>query len=135
MSWKKCYSGSNNLYLDHPPIMNDGRNFATLRPDEQINQDVLDENKIMSSSAYRSFLMRNADHMITNNQIEACSTANCFRGFKKPEGGQQNQPYFYVSAFDNTKPFGYSDSDMKNVYLTREQLQSRMVAPTLKIEK
>ena len=50
MSWKKCYSGSNNLYLDHPPIMNDGRNFATLRPDEQINQDVLDENKIMSSS-------------------------------------------------------------------------------------
>mgnify|MGYP003999493903 FL=1 len=46
MSWKKCYSGSNNLYLDHPPIMNDGRNFATLRPDEKINQDVLDENKI-----------------------------------------------------------------------------------------
>lgn len=135
MSWKKCYSGSNNLYLDHPPIMSDGRNYATLRPDEAINQDILVENKIMSNGTYRKYLMDNADRMIVNNQIEACSTSNCFRSFKRPTNGLPNQPYFYESTFDTTKPFGYTDSDMKHIYLTREQLQARMVAPTLKIER
>ena len=43
MSWGTCYSGSNNIHFDFPPIMKDGRNFASWQPgavlSERIRQD------------------------------------------------------------------------------------------------
>jgi hypothetical protein len=30
---------------------------------------------------------------------------------------------------DERKPLGYSESDLKKIYLTREQLEARRVAP------
>ena len=114
--------------------MNDGRNFITIQPDSQLNQNILVENRIMSNNEYRKYLTNNSEKIIANNQLESCSMSKCFRDFKKPENNEVNQPYFFASAFDNTTPFGYVHSDMKSVYLTREQLQSRKVAPTLKIE-
>ena len=134
MSWQNSFTGSNNIHLDHPPLMSDGRNFITIQPDNQLNQDILVENRIMSNNEYRKYLSNNADKIIANNQLESCSMSKCFRDFKQPENNGVNQPYFFASAFDNTTPFGYVNSDMKSVYLTREQLQSRKIAPTLKIE-
>ena len=135
MSWQNSFTGSNNIHLGHPPLMSDGRNFITTHPDNQLNQDILVENRIMSNSDYRTYLTNNSEKIIANNQLEACSNSKCFRDFKRPQMEGTNQPYFFASAFDNTTPFGYVSTDMKNVYLTREQLQSRKVAPTLKIEK
>ena len=41
MSWQNNFSSSNNLYLNSPPIMHDGRNYATYRPDELLNQQII----------------------------------------------------------------------------------------------
>ena len=32
MSWGTCFSGSNNIHFDFPPIMSDGRNFSSWQP-------------------------------------------------------------------------------------------------------
>ena len=32
MSWGTCYGASNNIHFDFPPLMSDGRNFATWVP-------------------------------------------------------------------------------------------------------
>jgi hypothetical protein len=34
-------------------------------------------------------------------------------------------------VLDMSQPFGYETSDLKNVYLSRYELQSRMMAPAL----
>jgi hypothetical protein len=34
-------------------------------------------------------------------------------------------------VLDRSQPFGYENSDLKNYYLTRQQLQARMVAPVI----
>jgi hypothetical protein len=44
---------------------------------------------------------------------------------------QSNTPYVFSSALDSSQPFGYETSDLKNVYLSRHELQSRMMAPAL----
>jgi len=134
MSWLNSFTGSNNIHLDNPPLMNDGRNFVTIHPDNQLNQDILVESKIMSNNDYRNYLTNNSEKIIANNQLESCSMSKCFVDFKKPQHNGVNQPYFFSSVFDNATPFGYVTSDMKSVYLSREQLQSRKVAPTLKID-
>ena len=38
MSWGTCYSGSNNIYRDFPPIMNDGRNYTNWQPGGSLNE-------------------------------------------------------------------------------------------------
>ena len=55
MSWGTCYSGSNNIYHDFPPIMHDGRNYSSWQPgaslNEHIKKQVLDYLKQQQSSA------------------------------------------------------------------------------------
>ena len=43
-----------------------------------------------------------------------------------------NVPFRFRNIFDTNRPgFGYCNSNLKNPYLSREQLNSRMVAPTV----
>ena len=42
-----------------------------------------------------------------------------------------NTPFLYSSCMEKSQPYGYENSDLKNIYLSRQQLQCRMVAPVL----
>jgi hypothetical protein len=44
---------------------------------------------------------------------------------------QSNVPYVFTSVLENSQPFGYENSDLKNYYLSRQQLQARMIAPVI----
>jgi hypothetical protein len=130
MSWGTCYAGSNNIYLDFPPIMNDGRNFANWQPGAVINETIRKEAHIKSNWDYRQYLSQNADAIIKYNQMSACGecVANTIQyGTGQPVSN--NSPYLFKSTMDNTKKFGYSNSDLKNIYLNDYTLQSRMVTP------
>ena len=59
MSWGTCYAGSNNIYPDFPPIMNDGRNFANWQPGALINEYIRQEANIKSNWSYRNYLTKN----------------------------------------------------------------------------
>ena len=48
--------------------------------------------------------------------------------------GFHNRPYVYSSGTDSAQPFGYSSSDLKDLYLSREQLASRKIAPVIYTE-
>jgi hypothetical protein len=43
--------------------------------------------------------------------------------------------YIYKSCIDDNKPFGYESSDLKTMYLTRKELQSKMRGPILTQEQ
>ena len=135
MSWGTCYSGSNNIHFDFPPIMNDGRNYAGYVPEAIINNEIIKNNSIKTNAQYRQFITNNANDIIYKNQIEACD--QCGNCIKQVQGGinYNNSPYLYKSPFDKSEPFGYQESDLKNVYLSRQQLQSRKVAPFVNYNK
>ena len=137
MSWGTCYSGSNNIHFDFPPIMKDGRNYANWQPGGALNEEIRKDNKIHSNWAYRSYLTKNADTIIRGNQAAACDDC-CSCPAKYGNNVQDNNvkvgtgtPYLYKSCLDNSQPFGYENSDLKNLYLSDVQLQSRMVTPVL----
>jgi hypothetical protein len=138
MSWGTCYLGSNNIHLDFPPIMHDGRNYADWQPGAVINDTLRKEANIKSNWEYRRFLSNNADDIIKFNQLSACGDccANTAQyGVAKPGNNEKsdksdkNSPYLYKSCLDNTKKFGYETSDLKNLYLNDYSLQARMVTP------
>jgi hypothetical protein len=129
MSWGTCYSGSNNIHFDFPPIMADGRNFATWQPGNVISEKIREEANIKTNWNYRKYLIANADQIIKHNQLSACD--DCCSCPAKYGDGQpiSNSPFLYKSCSDDTKPFGYENSDLKNMYLSSFELQARMVTP------
>jgi hypothetical protein len=134
MSWGTCYSGSNNIHFDYPPIMSDGRNFARWQPGAVINKEIRQENNINTNWKYRQYLTENADSIIKANQLEACGNC-CYCPTMKIENSVSNSPFMYKSCMDKSQPYGYNNSDLKNLYLTSQQLQSRMVAPIITQEQ
>jgi hypothetical protein len=134
MSWGTCYAGSNNIHFDFPPIMTDGRNYSKWQPGAQINEEIRKENNIKSNWQYRKYLTENADAVIRSNQLEACDEC-CYCPALRTGEPISNTPFLYKSCMEKSQPYGYENSDLKNVYLSSYQLQSRMVAPAITQEQ
>ena len=135
MSWGTCYTGSNNIHFNFPPIMADGRNFASWQPGAVVNEKIRQESGIKSNWQYRKYLMENADQIIKYNQLGACEQSS---GGVVNYGGEEKlngSPFLYNSYLENSQPFGYENSDLKSSYLTRQQLQERMVTPVITQEQ
>tara|TARA_B100000945_G_scaffold299781_1_gene280750 strand:+ start:226 stop:648 length:423 start_codon:yes stop_codon:yes gene_type:complete len=134
MSWGTCYSGSNNIHFDYPAIMSDGRLF-TLRDPACIRNTMIKKSAGISNNyQYRQYLIKNADNIMKSNTEkttdQCCFSKNIIHN-KKPT----NNKYIYQSCSDSNQPYGYETSDLKNVYLTRRELQSQLVSPILTQEE
>lgn len=138
---KNQYLGytSNNKYDGFPPLMNDGRSVsASWQPEAVTNADLLQSNNIKSNWQYRKYLTENANQLMEYNFKES---ANDIGYSKRPidlTSIQSNivtnmnaQPYRYESVLDSTKPIGNDMSDLKEIYLTREQLNARKISPVI----
>ena len=135
MSWATCYSSSNNVYFELPPMMEDGRIFKKQESESQkMHESMISDNSIVTNSDYRNYLATQADEIITYNQVESYHQT----GFKPSvfeNEPSSNTPYLFKSKTDPSKPVGYNESYLKNKYLTREQLQSQLTAPVFSLKK
>ena len=134
MSWATCYSGSNNIHFNFPPIMADGRNFASWQPEAVVNERIQKQEHITSSWAYRQYLTNNALQIMKYNNQEACADLGLNPHIQTNATPSSNVPYKFSSVMDTKVPgFGYPTSDLKNPYLSREQLQARMISPSISV--
>jgi hypothetical protein len=114
--------------------MTDGRNYAKWQPGAVINEQIRQENNIKTSWQYRQYLTTNADAIIKSNQLDACDEC-CYCPALRTGESVPNTPFLYKSCMEKSQPYGYENSDLKNVYLTSYQLQARMVAPAITQEQ
>ena len=132
MSWGTCYSGSNNIHFNFPPIMADGRNFAQWQPDAVVNNRIQQTEGITNNWNYRQYLQHNGLQIMNYNTAESCYELGLDPHVQTGKTPSDNVPYTFRSTFDTSRPgFGYCNSDLKNPYLSREQLNSRLVAPSI----
>ena len=134
MSWGTCYSGSNNIHFDFPPIMTDGRNYASWQPDAVINSRIQSQEKIQSNWEYRQYLQKNGLEIMKYNTTESCYELGLDPYTHTNNTPSSNVPYKFRNIYDTSKPgYGYNNSDLKNPYLSREQLNSRLVSPSINL--
>lgn len=135
MSWQTCYSGSNNIDFNFPPIMNDGRNYASWQPDALVNERIQRQEGIQSNWQYRQYLQKNGTQIMNFNTQEACYTQGLDPHYTTNQTPSDNVPYTFKGTFDTGKPgFGYCNSDLKSPYLSREQLNARLIAPYINLQ-
>ena len=109
--------------------MHDGRNYASWQSGAAINENLRKKTGIKQNWEYRKYLVDNADSIIRQNQENACDQcSNCKldvdNSIKYPQA-----PYVYNTQNESSQPYGYENSDLKNLYLSKQNLQSRQVIP------
>lgn len=139
MSWGTCYTGSNNIHFDFPPMMSDGRNFSSWQPEAAVNTQIRQQENITSNWQYRQYLTNNATEIMKYNKGEACYTL----GLNPYMGPSINPNLIVTKEVTNHVPilfqsptdqrYTYQQSDLKNPYLSREQIQARMIAPSIMV--
>lgn len=132
---------ANNQYREFPPMMDDGRAIvASWQQNAAVNEAIIKENNIRSNWEYRRFITQNATRLMREAAREAANDIGYYERAEKNmvsdfkpivENMKAGVPFTYQTYFSNEKPFGYQTSDLKEEYLSREQLQARMIAPSL----
>ena len=95
----------NNIHFDFPANMEDGRVYSNWQTTAVINENIRIREKLKTNWDYRSYLQQNANHIINYNHTEACAQSGC--------------PTTYSKIKVN------KDNDLKQVYLSRQQLQQK----------
>jgi len=133
-------SRSNNIYFNMPPMMNDGRNYSTWLPESVINEELQQKSGLYSNWDYRRYLQKNANNIMKYNQMEAvhssgnytCYYNNNSNNNSNSTSSTNNTPYIFKSTHDKSVPaYGYNNSDLKQNYLSREQLNARLISPSI----
>jgi hypothetical protein len=124
---------ANNKYDEFPPLMSDGRVItASYQPEAVLNEYLLKEIGVESNWQYRQYLIKNAKEVMKYNCIQTSTDAGYIKRYTDLSApSTHSTPYRYPSLENRNKPTGYSGGDLKELYLSREQLQSRMVAPEI----
>jgi hypothetical protein len=130
---------TNNRYDGFPPLMSDGRSiFAGARSETLLQNTILknmnsslDEKSSINNAQYREYMVKNARKIMEADFRNASNDVGYYERFADNIRAQNDTqsvsgaPYLYADTADNTRPLGYSDSDLKAVYLTREELDAR----------
>jgi len=127
---------TNNVYPAFPANMHDGRSLiAAHQPEAVLNENLIEQSGIQSNWQYRNYLTHHSQEIAQDNFREACNDTGYFERFLPDQRGDslpvQNAPLQYSSYDDNRSVENQPDSDLKELYLSREQLESRKTAPVI----
>lgn len=123
---------SNNRYDGFPPLMNDGRSInATARSETLLHNSLLKESGETNNAKYREYMVKNAMSIMENDFRNASNDVGYYERFIDEISSNQSSgaPYTFKSIMDDARPLGHSSSDLKSLYLSREQHEARRVAP------
>lgn len=133
MSWGTCYSGSNNIHFNIPPSMNDGRLFSNYEAACHANKQLKESLGITNNYQYRQWLIHNGNKVASkNNQLACHESSQCV---KEASQAPKTQKYLYKSCADRSRPYGYENSNLKNMYVSRQAQNSLLQAPILTQEQ
>ena len=118
---------SNNIYDGFPPLMEDGRTItASHQPEAVLNNYLLKDTGINSNWEYRRYLTNNSTQIVSQNRL---SSMNDIGYVKRYEDITTNFTTPKIQhSYVESEP---QKSDLKNIYLSREQLNSKLVAPEI----
>ena len=115
------YITNNNVYASYPGVLNDGRLFTDYTQNSIKNEKIKNQYGIKNNQSYREFLVKHAE-TIMNRNFNEMTLLNNTPLF--PQETSNHTPYKFLGVHDYSKPIGYSDSEIKNVYLSREKLNA-----------
>jgi hypothetical protein len=120
---------TNNVHPEMPPRMNDGRSLiAAHQPEAVLNETILQNSGVATNWEYRKYLTENSQQIARDNFREACNDVGYFERFTPDERGYKNDKHNTPSShllYKDQSTILNEKSDLKNLYLSREELSNR----------
>lgn len=125
---------TNNRYDGFPPLMSDGRVItSSWQPEAVENERIMREAGIESNWKYRQYLTQNAKSIMQQNVKNAARDIDFQNQYSSDITSEFKQPLLFGDF--NEKNIVSQDSDLKSLYLSREQLNAQKVAPAISQEQ
>ena len=101
------------------------------QPDATINNKIHVESGITSNWKYRQYIQNNANHIMKYNTMEYIySSGN--NPYAITDNVSNTTPYKFSSLYDPSSPNnGANNSDLKQDFLRKQQMNARMIAPSI----
>ena len=123
---------NNQFDMSNNIMMYDGPNYASWQPEAIINNKIQKEAGLTTNWKYRQYLQNNAKEIMKYNTMETIQASGNNPYANQNTVSSKNVPYLFNSLHDTSSPaIGTNDSDLKKNYLQREQMNARMVAPSI----
>ena len=123
---------NNNYYTIEPTQELQGTSYSLWQPESSTNRKIQVDTGINSNWKYRQYMQKNANEIMKYNTMQSINTSgnNPYTLLNTSPSG--NTPYLYNSIHDTSTPlYGFRNSDLKQDYMTKVQMKSRMVAPSI----
>jgi hypothetical protein len=123
---------NNNYYTIEPTPELQGQAYSLWQPDGSTNRKIHVDSSISSNWKYRQYMQKNANEIMKFNTMQTIKTSgnNPYTVFNTTP--VESTPYLYSSVHDTSSPsYGFRNSDLKQDYMTKTQMKSRMVAPSI----
>jgi hypothetical protein len=122
----------NNYYTIEPNQEFQTTAYSLWQPDAKMNQKILADTGIKSNWQYRQYMQKNANQIMKYNTMESIYTSGNNPYTNMNNEAVNNTPYIYTSVHDTSSPlYGFRNSDLKQDYVTKEKMKSRMIAPNI----
>jgi len=121
-----------NYYTIEPTQKLQGTSYNLWQPDGSTNRKIQVDAGINSNWKYRQYMQKNANEIMKFNTMQSINTSgnNPYTVLNVNPVG--NTPYLYSSVHDTSNPiYGFINSDLKQDYMSKQQIKARMVAPSI----
>jgi len=123
---------NNNYYTIQPTQEIQGNLYGLWQPDALTNQKILTDSGVSSNWKYRQYIQKNANDIMKYNTMQAINTSGNNPYTILNINPVNNTPYLYNSIHDTSKPsYGFRESDLKQEFLTKQQIKARMISPSI----
>jgi len=117
-------STNNNIYMYNKP------DYSSWQPQAIINNQIRSNEGIKSNWQYRQYMTNNASYIMKYNTQEAIYESGNNPYTLVNNEPAQKTPYLYNNIQQNAEPpVSYGESDLKRLYLEKERIQARLIAP------
>jgi hypothetical protein len=123
---------NNNYYTIEPTPELQGAAYSLWQPEGSINRKIQVDSGISSNWKYRQYMQKNANEIMKFNTMQSINTSGNNPYTVLNTKPVENTPYLYSSIHDTSNPaYGFRNSDLKQDYITKTQMKSRMIAPSI----
>jgi hypothetical protein len=123
---------NNTYYTMEPQQKFQGANYSSWQPEAETNNKILVDTGTNSNWKYRQYMQKNANQIMKYNTMETIYTSGNNPYTILNNAPTNKSPYLYSSIYDNKNPiYGFKNSDLKQDYMSKQQMQARMIAPSI----
>lgn len=123
----------NNYYtIDTTTPDLQGMSYNLWQPEGLTNRKIVADTGINSNWKYRQYIQKNANQIMKYNSMQSINDSGNNPHTLFNTETVENTPHLYRSLHDTNNPkYGFRNSDLKQEYMTKEQLKARMIAPSI----